>query len=154
MLKYGKVCSVFGHRNIDLCDLSMEELKDDFENLILYENVNTFLFGGFGDFDKLCHELVSELKQKYNHIKRIYCLSDERHLMATKCPKYIVKSDYEELIYLPLDYDFYYKRIYFRNCAMIDESDFVIFYIRHTEYSGAYKAYKYAVKKKKKIINI
>ena len=38
---------------------------------------------------------------------------------------------------------------------MIDKSDLVIFYAEEREGSGAYKAYKYAVRKKdKKIINL
>ena len=49
----------------------------------------------------------------------------------------------------------WYKSIYFRNCAMIDKSDFIIFYAEEREDSGAYKAYKYAKKKKgKRLINL
>ena len=35
---------------------------------------------------------------------------------------------------------------------MIDKSDFIIFYAEKRENSGAYKAYKYAKKKKDKMI--
>ena len=49
----------------------------------------------------------------------------------------------------------WYKSIYFRNCAMIDESDVVIFYAEERENSGAYKAYKYAKgKKEKHVVNL
>ena len=38
---------------------------------------------------------------------------------------------------------------------MIDESDVIIFYVKESENSGAYKTYKYAIKKKNKtIINL
>ncbi len=37
---------------------------------------------------------------------------------------------------------------------MIDDSDFVLFYVTEKENSGAYKAFKYAKSKKKNIINI
>ena len=37
---------------------------------------------------------------------------------------------------------------------MIDKSDVIIFYAQEKENSGAYKAYKYALKKKKHIINL
>ena len=57
-----------------------------------------------------------------------------------------------EVTYLVPSFDGWYKSIYFRNCAMIDESDLVIFYAQEREDSGAYKAYKYAKKKKEKYI--
>jgi len=37
---------------------------------------------------------------------------------------------------------------------MIDDSDKVIFYVEQRENSGAYKAYQYALKKKKNLINL
>ncbi len=38
---------------------------------------------------------------------------------------------------------------------MVDNSDYVIFYAKQKEDSGAYKTYKYAIKKKdKRIINL
>ena len=68
--------------------------------------------------------------------------------------RYFSREDYDDVIYLPA-FSGWYKSIYFRNCAMIDESDVVIFYAEEREDSGAYKAYSYAKKKKgKKIINL
>lgn len=122
--------------------------------LITKENVRLFYFGGFGEFDDLCHKIVSELKNKYPNIYRIFCLSDPRHQRLSKRPIWIKDEDYEEIIYLNLINDYWYKRIYFRNCEMIDRSDFVAFYVNHSERSGAYKALQYAIKKKKQIINI
>ncbi len=122
--------------------------------LITKENVRLFYFGGFGEFDDLCHKIVSELKNKYPNIYRIFCLSDPRHQRLSKRPIWIKDEDYEEIIYLNLINDYWYKRIYFRNCEMIDRSDFVVFYVNHSERSGAYKALQYAIKKKKQIINI
>ena len=46
------------------------------------------------------------------------------------------------------------KRIYYRNCAMIDKSDIVIFYAEDRENSGDYKALKYAKQKKKLYFNL
>ncbi len=146
-----EICSFFGHRDI----IVTSEIKEALSNAIMdiiAKGVTTFYFGGFGDFDELCHNTVSEIRKQNKHIKRIFCLSDERHLRISKRPKYLDSDDYEEFIYLPLAYDYWYTRIYYRNCEMIDASEYVVFYYRNTERSGAYKAYQYAVKTKKKII--
>ncbi|MEF9840764.1 MAG: biotin operon repressor, partial [Lachnospiraceae bacterium] len=44
---------------------------EEIESLIVNHNVDTFLFGSRSEFDSLCHSLVTELKEKYPHIKRI-----------------------------------------------------------------------------------
>ena len=69
--------------------------------------------------------------------------------------RYFKAEDYDEIIYLTPAFDGWYKSIYFRNCAMIDQSDVVIFFAEEKAESGAYKAYKYAKRKKdKRIINL
>ncbi|MGN0961047.1 MAG: hypothetical protein ACI4PF_02465 [Christensenellales bacterium] len=103
-------------------------------------------------FDELAWKIVTELKLKYQHIKRIFCLSDSKYQI--KRPIWLSSQDYEEFIYLDLEFDWWYKRIYYRNIEMINRSDIVIFYVNHTENSGAYKCLKYAFSKKKIIINL
>lgn len=148
-----KVCSIFGHGEITITKELEEKLNATFTKLI-NEGCQEFLFGGFGMFDDLCHKVISELKLTYPNIKRTFCLSDPRHLRINKRPKWLKNEDYEEFVYLDLQFYWWYKRIYYRNCAMIDKSDIVIFYVEERENSGAYKAYKYAKQKKKQIINI
>ena len=149
-----KVCSFFGHREIELAEELVERLKFKIEDLIVKDNVGFFYFGGFGMFDDLCWKVVTELKLKYANIKRIFCLSDPRHLRVNKRPRNLRDEDYEDFIYLDLDFDWWYQRIYYRNIEMINQSDFVIFCVKNTSNSGAYKAYQYAVKKKKNIVNM
>ena len=146
-------CSVFGHSEIEITQELEQKLFVTFEDM-LNEGCEFFYFGGFGMFDDLCWQVVTKLKEKYPHIKRIYCLSDPRHQRISKRPRWLKDEDYEEFIYLDLDFDWWYQRIYYRNCAMIDRSDIVVFYVEPRENSGAYKAYKYAVKKKKALINL
>ena len=52
------------------------------------------------------------------------------------------------------DFDYWYTAIYYRNLAMIDQSDFILFWVEERENSGAYKTYLYAVKKHKRIVNL
>ena len=149
-----KVCSFFGHREIKVTEELIKELKLKIEDLIINEGVDIFYFGGFGMFDELCWKVVTELKLKHHYIKRIFCLSDPRHFRVNKRPSNLRNEDYEDFIYLDLDFDWWYQRIYYRNVEMINQSDFVIFYVKNTTNSGAYKAYQYAVKTKKNIVNM
>jgi len=146
-------CSVFGHSQINITPDLKKQLFDIFENLIS-SGCKYFYFGGLGMFDDLCHEIISNLKEKYKHIHRIYCLTDEKHLRASKRPRYLKDNDYEQFVYLDLNFDWWYTRIYYRNIAIIDRSDVVIFYVEERKNSGAYKTYKYAQKKHKLIINL
>ena len=104
--------------------------------------------------DDLCYKVVSELKKTYTNIKRFFCVWDQRHLKKQKRPNWLKNEEYEEFILLDFKIDLWYLRIYYRNRAIIDNSDIVLFYVKNNEKSGAYKAYKYAKQKKKNIINM
>ena len=112
------------------------------------------LFGGFGEFDKLCWEIITELKQtQFPHIKRIYvCENSDYVNHPHKRPQWLKNDDYEEIVYFELKFDYWYSRIYYRNIAIVEYSDFNIFYIRNDKNSGAYKAYRYAKLHNKNII--
>ena len=147
----GKTCSFFGHRKIINGVEIAEEVKAFVEKLIVEEEFTTFLFGEFGEFDEVCFECVSKLKEKYSMISRVCCVADEKELRKGKSQRYL--QCYDEIIYLPLSYDYWYKRIYYRNCEIIEKSDFIIFYAEERVNSGAYKALRYAQRKKKKYMN-
>lgn len=148
-----KICAFFGHRDIQVTEEIKDRLKEEVVKLISI-GFKSFYFGGFGNFDNLCWEIVTEMKATEPEITRIFCLTDSRHTRANKRPKYLKDSDYEQFVYLDLEYDYWYKRIYYRNCEMINLSDFVIFYAINIKDSGAYKAYKYARRIKKDHINL
>ena len=149
-----KVCSFFGHRDVEIT----EELSNAVNNLILQciqAGCQIFYFGGFGDFDALCYKIVTKLKTENPtwDIARIYCVTQERYLR--KNSPHFRREDYDDVQFLIPAFEGWYKSIYYRNCAMIDASDFVIFYAENREDSGAYKAYKYAKRKKdKQIFNL
>ena len=148
-----KICSVFGHSQINKEDLCISvELRKVLIDIITKHEVTTFYFGGFGEFDTLCYEIITDLKKEYTYIKRVYCLEDEKYLKKYK--HQLDYNEYEDYILLPLAFDYWRTKIYYRNCSMIDNSDIVLFYIRKTENSGAYKAFKYAQKNKKQLISI
>ena len=146
-----KICSFFGHREVELTEALC--LATEAEILRIIElGCRSFYFGGYGDFDALCHKIVSEIKEKSPElgVRRVYCVPQEKYLRK-KVP-YFNREDYDEIIYLMPSFDGWRKSIYFRNCAMIDKSEFIVFFAQERENSGAYKAYRYAQKKKDKYI--
>jgi len=150
-----KICSVFGHSQLfDDRNLLKTRLEREFLNLIVNKDVKKFLFGGFGEFDFLCYEIVSELKKEFPFIQRIHCVENERLLRQDKRPLWLKNREYEQIIYLEPDFKYWYTQIYYRNLEMIKTSDYIIFYIRNTENSGAYKALKFANNTNKIVIKI
>ena len=146
-----KICSFFGHREIEITEELYATTTAEIMKAVSL-GCRIFYFGGYGEFDSLCYEIVSKLKNEFD-IMRVYCVSQERYLR--KSVRYFNRDDYDEIKYIQSSFDGWYKSIYFRNCAMIDESDFIIFYAENRENSGAYKCYKYAkTKKNKYIINL
>ena len=149
-----KICSFFGHRDVEITENLYARTYAEILKAVDF-GCRIFYFGGFGDFDELCYKIVTKIKEEKPElqIKRVYCVTQEGYLR--KKSRYFKRDDYDEIIFLIPSFEGWYKSIYFRNCAMIDESNFVIFYAEERENSGAYKAYKYAKKQKgKTVVNI
>lgn len=147
------ICSFFGHRDVEITDDLIKRTTNEIEAAI-NDGCRTFYFGGYSDFDSLCHKIVTSIKEAKPDLalNRVYCVSQEKYLR--KKVRYFNKEDYDDVIYLMPSFEGWYKSIYYRNCAMIDNSDLIIFYCEENPDSGAYKAYKYAIKNKKKVINL
>jgi len=73
-------CCFFGHRKINETPELIERLTNEIEVLITEKEVDTFYFGSKSEFDDLCHKVVTELKEKYPHIKRVYVRSAFQHI--------------------------------------------------------------------------
>lgn len=116
-----KICSFFGHSDTIITDELKATLNSEFLRLISV-GFDCFYFGGFGMFDHLCWQLITDLKNTYPQIRRIYCLSNPRHTRLSKRPRYLKYEDYEKFIYLNLSFDYWYTRIYYRNCEMINKA--------------------------------
>ena len=65
-------CCFIGHRDINENEELRVRLLEIIEKLIVDEKMDTFLFGSRSRFDSLCLELVTELKEKYHHVSRVY----------------------------------------------------------------------------------
>lgn len=164
-----KTCCVFGHRKIAGKTQLKVDLTKIIENLIVNENVDTFLVGSKSEFDELCREVLCELKEKYPNIKRIYVRAEYSDI-NDNYEKYLLQSC--EHTYFPDRARKAGKAVYVqRNYEMIDNSDICVVYFKdnylpqrrknsrqdlfdYQPKSGTSIAYKYAAWKNRIIINL
>ena len=148
-------CCFFGHRTINETEELKVELHKTIEDLIVNENVNTFLFGSKSRFDSLCLELVTKLKEKYPHIKRIYVRA-EFPVISDNYKNYLLES-YEDTYYPEKIIGSGRAAYVERNFEMINQSHFCVVYYDEsyapiTRKSGTKIALDYATKHQKEII--
>ena len=183
MILQQKVCSFFGHRKVNVTKELEEKLKKVIEDLIINYNVKVFLFGSHSNFDYLCHFIVTELKVKFPNIRRIvYTCKSEACILESERQKWeeiFTQFEKKEIRLLGFDEEYEHKTKYIsgragyveRNQAMINNSDYCVFYYdesyqperrklykRSLSYyqpkSGTRLAFNYVKQKKKVIINI
>ncbi len=150
-------CCFFGHRDINETEELKSKLVEIIEKLIVDENVDTFLFGSKSDFNNLCLELVTGIKEKYPHVKRIYVRAeypdiDERYT------NYLLER-YDDTYYPERIRNSGRASYVERNYEMINKSKFCIIYYDEqyaptTRKSGTKIALDYAIKKRKNIISV
>ncbi len=161
------VCFI-GHRKINNTPILRERLQKVLQELIKSGTVN-FIFGDHSEFDSLCYEFVTRLKEKYPEIRRIKFRKDYEN--TDDYTMQFLITGYEESV-CPKGVGSGGKSSYVqRNFAMIRESNICVFYYdenykperrKHSacdlyEYqpkSGTAIAYAYAISKKKKICNL
>ena len=148
-------CCFFGHRKINVNDELISRLTEAVEDLITEKKVDTFLFGSKSEFDDLCLKVVTELKKKYPHIKRVYVRAEFPYIDESYT-SYLLKS-YDHTYY-PERMINAGKAVYVeRNYEMIDNSDYCIIYYDENyplSKSGTKIAYDYAIKKGTAVINL
>ena len=152
-----KTCCFFGHRTINETEELKSKLMEIIEKLIVDEKVDTFLFGSKSRFNSLCLELVTEIKEKYPHIKRIYVRAEYPDINE-QYTNYLLES-YEDTYYPEKILNSGRAAYVERNFEMINNSKYCIVYYDEqntptTRKSGTKIALDYAIKKRKQIINI
>ena len=162
-------CCFFGHRKITETDELKSKLYNEIETLITYKKVHTFLFGSKSQFDDLCYKIVTELKEKYPHIKRIYVRAESPYI-DDSYKNYLLES-YEDTYYPSKMIDAGKAAYVERNYEMINNSRYCICYYDEnympprrknsrrdlTDYqpkSGTRIAFDYARKEELNIINL
>lgn len=178
-----KICSFFGHRKIAATETLKQQVRAVIENLIIKHHVSIFLFGSHSEFDTLCHLIVTELKTQYQNIERIaYTCKSESCTLENERQKWesiYARYQNSEVRLIEVEKEFEHKTKYTagkasyveRNQAMIDDSDYCIFYYdvnyrpgmkkllnRSLAYyqppSGTKLAYDYARQKSKIVLNL
>ncbi len=164
-----KTCCFFGHRKIEYTLELRNKLYCTIEALIINRNIDTFLFGSKSEFNSLCHETVTEIKEKYSHIKRIYVRAEYPYI-DDDYKEYLLKS-YEDTYYPEHLENAGRARYIERNREMINKSKICVVYYKEsyapprrrlsrssiTDYqpkSGTKSAYDYTVKRGTEIINL
>ncbi len=164
-----KTCCFLGHRKVENADRLEQIIYEKSEQLITKENIYTFLFGSKSKFDDLCYKVISNLKEIYPHIKRVYVRAEYSEI-SEDYKNYLL--EFYEDTYFPEKIVGAGKCSYVeRNYIMIDKSNFCIVYY-NPEYkppmrknsnrdlfeyqpkSGTHIAYEYAKKKGVNIINV
>ena len=148
-------CCFFGHRTINETEELKVELHKTIEDLIVNENVNTFLFGSKSRFNDLCLEIVSRIKEKYPHIKRIYVRA-EFPVISDNYKDYLLES-YEDTYYPEKIIGSGMAAYVERNFEMINQSRFCVVYYDESytpskRKSGTKIALDYAIKCKREIV--
>lgn len=151
------VACFIGHRTITVTDELSERIRATVLDLIDNQGVDTFLFGSRSQFDELCLKIVTEIKEIRPNIRRIYVRAEYPYISADY-EKYLL-TFYDET-YMPENIIHAGKAIYIeRNRHMIDSSDICLMYfdnkysLNQNHNSGTKDIHKYAVSKKKLIIN-
>ena len=144
----------FGHRKINETEELKLKLIKIIEKLIAEEKVDTFLFGSKSQFNSLCLELVTEIKEKYPHIKRIYVRAEYPYI-SEHYKNYLLES-YEDTYYPEHIIGSGRAAYVERNYEMIDKSKFCIVYYDEpnaptTRKSGTKIALDYAIKQGRQI---
>ena len=124
---------------------------------IIEENkVKTFLLGDYGNFDDAVFDALISLKQYYPYIE-IHCILPYKNWASLDWfVNSKIERGYDQCYFLETNNTFEKYAIIERNKKMIEESDFVIFYLdeKISVKSGTNLAYKYAISKHKKVFNL
>ena len=150
-------CCFLGHRKITETEELKASLIEIVEKLIVKENVDTFLFGSKSQFNSLCLEVVTDIKEKYPHIKRVYVRAEYPYI-SEDYKNYLLES-YEDTYYPEKIMNSGRASYVERNHEMIDYSHFCVVYYNEqdtptTRKSGTKIALDYAMKQHKKIVRV
>lgn len=138
-------CTFFGHR--DAPDSVKPFLYTAIESLIISNGVDSFYVGNNGNFDRMVIFCLKSLKLKYPHIRYFV-------ILAYLPDKKLCNIDEQDTIYPEFLCNTPKKfAICKRNRWMIEQSDFVITYVKH-HFGGAAQFEQIAINKNKKVINL
>jgi uncharacterized phage-like protein YoqJ len=142
-----------GHKDIDDRQLILNKLIETLEPYFKGETQLIFYCGGYGGFDSVASQAIDVLRNKHTEVKvekifvALYITPTYQEEMSD------MKKFYDDVVYPPLENVPLRFAISRRNKWIVENSDIVIAYIKHS-WGGASKTLEYAKRKHKQIINI
>lgn len=133
-----------GHRDVYDRESVYQKLTAVLRDLI-EEGANSFLLGGYGNFDSIAASVVRDLKKEFPGIRST--------LVIPYMDRKVDKNLYDDSVYPPLEHVPRRFAISRRNEWMVNQADVVVSYVRHG-WGGAATTLRYAERKKKRIISI
>ena len=140
----------FGHADF------IGDFQDERKLLSLLEEVVgeaevDFLLGEYGDFDRFARECARKYREKHA-VARLIFVTPYFIPEQTAEEKRRRFEPFDTILYPPLENVPLRFCIAHRNRWMVERADVVICCVSHS-YGGAYEAYRYAVRKRKKLYN-
>ena len=142
--------SLFGHRKIDDIQQLDLQLSSIVKELIKTKSYVAFLIGRNGEFDEYAASVIKRAQRE---------MGSENNDLTLVLPYSVANLSYYEKYYdhiiIPETVKAAHPKsaITLKNRWMIEQSDFVIFFVSQNQ-GGAYTAMKYAEKFGKKTINL
>ncbi len=147
-----KTCAVTGHRTV-LSDLSKKNLKQEILKVI-NKGVDTFLVGMAVGFDTICFNVLEEIRKEIP-IKIIACIpcpNQDKNFSLSQKREYERMNDVSDRRLL-ISKSYTSGCMLKRNRFMVDNSDYLICYLRQNR-GGTFYTVTYAKEKNKNIIKI
>lgn len=146
-------CCFAGHREVP--SYLWEEVIAAVEKLIETSDCINFYSGCMGDFDKLCEQVVREVKKRHPEKSiRLCWVLPSYHYVPNQSYKRYLDSLFDDIFVCEASDGAHYKAmIGKRNRWMVEQSEFMIAYVMN-ESGGAYSSLKYAQKRNLNIIRI
>ena len=106
-------------------NLLEQKVQNIIEKLITEDGADEFIFGALTGFDFMCYLIVTQLQEKYTHIKRVYISqASQPNRKTQQC-----LNEFFEICKYPLSANEMRKKPQIkRNQLMIDECDLLILY--------------------------
>ena len=147
------IITFFGHSHFNQHEEHYEQIKRIILTNMKENEKTIFYCGGYGEFDQLCAKICCTIKSERKNCEIVYVTPYITESHQQKLKTLAKSSVYDTIIYPPLETVPLKFAISRRNKWMIDQADLIITYVEYS-YGGAYKALKYAIRKKKNIINL
>ena len=165
--------AIVGHRKVQNKEELVGRIYDTLTDLVENQGVDTFMFGGKGEFDRLCFDVATEIKKIYPQTKRIYVRAQYEEI-AKFYEEYLLEN-YEETFYPDKVHGSNGLCYVVRNFCMIEMCDILLTYHNDNylppskttknkmlalvycykrSQSGTHMAVRYAKRRKKTIINL